>query len=367
MPHPRDAFEAPHLLVIGTGDSGSMALAAAREAGADAIGIDLRQPEAALPDGAHGGVRAWGLFGDGTVACSTARGTRRLQPRAIIVATGAIDLPLPLPGWERAGVAGAFGGARNLPAGSQVAVFRGPHAGMAVRQPDLGHLDVVADIDLASTGPVSIDGSDNVTSVTVDGQMIPTRNVLLDNGLQPENVLARMAGVPTIFSAGAGGDVIGSGLIVALQGTLLTVVGDAAGISAEAEASLAEARRAGLQLAEVILGGSIPVSIGDQSSWPEGGAPMLPSQVTDDTLLCPDEGVTGGMAREAVARGATTVNDVKRRTRAAMATCQGRDCLWSIRALLAEADRAWTVPMTGRPPATGITVAELAGLVTGTR
>src|SRR5688500_14282840 len=112
MPHPVDVFDAPDLLVIGTGDSGSMALAAAREAGVDAVGIDLRQPEAVLPDGAHGGVRAWGIFGDGTVAYSTAAGTRRLQPRAIIVATGAIDLPLPLPGWERPGVAGAFGGAR---------------------------------------------------------------------------------------------------------------------------------------------------------------------------------------------------------------------------------------------------------------
>jgi hypothetical protein len=48
-----------------------------------------------------------------------------------------------------------------------------------------------------------------------------------------------------------------------------------------------------------------------------------------------------------------------------MAVCQGRDCLWSIRALLAEADRAWTVPMTARPPATGISVEELAELVTG--
>jgi NAD(P)H-nitrite reductase large subunit len=90
---------------------------------------------------------------------------------------------------------------------------------------------------------------------------------------------------------------------------------------------------------------------------------MLPKQATDATLICPDEGVTIGMVREAIARGATTVNDVKRRTRAAMATCQGRDCLWSIRALLAEAGRDWETPMTARPPATGITVGELAGLV----
>ncbi len=367
MPPSNDRFGDPDLLVIGTGTMGAAALAAARERGVAAIGVDLRQPPASALDGVHGGVRAWGLFGDGTVACSTADGTLRLQPRAIIVATGAIDLPLPLPGWQRAGVAGAYAGSRKLSSGTQVAVVRGPHAGLAGRAPDLEHLDVVADIDLASAGSVSIDGGDSVASITADGEATPTEHVLLDNGLQPENLLARMAGVPTVFSAEGGGDVIGLGLVVALQGALMTVVGDAAGISGDREATLAEARRAGEQFAEVILGSPLPVSIGEPSSWPEGGVPTLPAQVTDDALLCPDEGVTIGAAREAIARGATTVNDVKRRTRAAMATCQGRDCLWSIRALLAEAGRDWIVPMTARPPATGITVAELAGLVSPER
>jgi bacterioferritin-associated ferredoxin len=330
----------------------------------DAVGVDRHQHQSGLFDGARAGVRAWGIFGDGTVALSTRRGTRRLTPRAIAVATGATDLPLPLPGWHRAGVHGAFAGARELPAGTRVVVLRGPHAGLAGRHPDLDHLDVDADLDLATAGAVSIDGGDKVTAVTINGDAIPTDHVLLDNGLQPENVLARMAGMPTVFSADAGGDAIERGSVVALQGSLLTVIGDAAGIAVDQSAETATAHRAGEQLAEVILGGPIPVSIGEpRPRWLEGGAPVLPAQVTDDTLICPDEGVTVGAVREAIARGATTVNDVKRRTRAAMATCQGRDCLWSIRALLADAGRSWQAPMTARPPATGITIAELAGLV----
>jgi bacterioferritin-associated ferredoxin len=325
------------------------------------MGTDRRAEVAAGSDP----IRAWGIFGDGTVACSSGPRALRLKPRAIIVATGATDLPLPLPGWEREGVDGAFAGSATLPDGTPVVVVRGPHAGVAGREPDLEHLDVVADIDLSSSGPVTIDGGDRVSSVTVDGHTVATSRVLLNNGLQPENVLARMAGAPTVFSAEAGGDAIPPGAIVALQGALLTVVGDAAGIARDRETAQAGAQRAGARLAEVILGGPIPVSVADAApEWPRGGTPSLPAQAMDDTLLCPEEGVTIGMVREAIARGATTVNDVKRRTRAAMGTCQGRDCLWSIRALLAEAGRSWETPMTARPPATGITVAELAGLVT---
>lgn len=364
MPQPTDHFDAPDLLVIGLGDTGAAALRAAREAGGRATGIERRPAPEGDDDGARHGVRAWGIFGDGTVACSSSQGTLRLKPRAVIVATGATDLPLPLPGWEREGVSGAFAGARTLPEGTPVVVLRGPHAGLEGRSPELDRLEVIEDVDLASGDSVTIDGGDRVTSVTIGGRVVPASHVLLDNGLQSENVLARMTGVPTVFSASAGGDTVEPGAIAALQGTLLTVIGDAAGIAGDQDAILREARRAGQQLAEVILGGPIPVSVsGAPPAWTEGGTPTLPSQTTDDTLVCPDEGVTVGMVREAIARGATTVNDVKRRTRAAMATCQGRDCLWSIRALLAESDRAWTVPMTARPPATGISVAELAGLV----
>ncbi len=354
----------PDVLVVGLGTTGRIALDAAREVGFNAVGIDRSSPPTS------GGVercfyntRAWGVFPDGTVVCASPVWNQRCHAGAIIIATGGIDLPLPIPGWHLNGVIGAWRGARSLEAGTEVVVLRGPHAGLGGRAPDLSHLTIVADTSLASGSPVVINGEGTVRSVTIGENIVRTSVVLLDNGLQPENVLARMTGLPTLFSASAGGDVIVPGSVIAAQGTLLSVVGDAAGISNDEEATNTAAYETGRLLAERTRGGPIPVSIPRcRPPWEPGGFPELPRQTTDDTLACPDEGITIGMVREAIAHGATTVNDVKRRTRAAMAVCQGRDCLWTIRALLAEAERAYATPMTARPPVVGITVGELAAL-----
>lgn len=364
MPTNDDILASPELLVIGLGRTGSAALTGAREAGVNAVGIDRGEaPAAGGEPGCLYGVRAWGVFGDGTVVCATDTGNRRCHPRAAILSTGAIDLPLPLPGWHLAGVTGIWRGARALGAGEQVVVIRGPHAGNSGRSPELGHLVVTREIDLSDGMPVALTGESAVEAVIAGDDTIPARHVLLDNGLQPENTLARMTGLPTSFSVEAGGDVVVPGSIVAARGTLLVVVGDASGIGGDPELTVREARETGSLLAESIRGGRIPVAIPNvRPAWTRGGTPLLPSQTTDDTLLCPDEGITVGMAREAIRRGATTVNDVKRRTRAAMAVCQGRDCLWTIRALLAEAGRDYISPMTARPPVLGITVGELAAL-----
>jgi hypothetical protein len=367
VPQTGDRITAPDLLVIGLGATGVAALEAARQAGVVATGIDLRpEPSRGAEPQCHYGTRAWGVFGDGTVVCARNDRAFRCHARAVIIATGAIDLPLHITGWHLEGVTGAWRAARDLEDGAEVVVLRGPHAGLGGRRPDLGRFDLTVDHDLTDGSPVTLNGDAAVASVTIGGRTVGARHVLLDNGLQPENTLARMTGLPTVFAAEAGGDVSLPGSIFAARGTLLAVIGDAAGISGDESATLHEARETARLLAESILGGPIPVSIPDsRPAWATGGTPVLPAQATDDTLLCPDEGVTVGMAREAIHRGATTVNDVKRRTRAAMATCQGRDCLWTIRALLAEAGRDHTVPMTARPPVAGITIGELASLGTG--
>jgi NAD(P)H-nitrite reductase large subunit len=297
------------------------------------------------------------------VVCASPDWNRRCHAGAIVIATGGIDLPLPIPGWHLSGVMGAWRGALDLEPGTEVVLLRGPHTGLGGRVPDLDHLNIVLNANLASTDEVTIHGDERVDSVTIGSRTVPASAVLLDNGLQPENTLARMTGLPNHFSAAAGGDVIVPGSVIAAQGTLLSVVGDAAGIGNDDVTTYSAAYETGRLLAERTQGGPIPVSIPKcRPPWDGGGTPLLPRQTTDDTLACPDEGITIGMVREAIARGATTVNDVKRRTRAAMASCQGRDCLWTVRALLAEADRAYTTPMTARPPVVGITVGELASL-----
>lgn len=356
--------ESPDMLVIGLGTTGKAALDAARATGAKAIGVD-RGPG---PDDDTSGccihdTCAWGIFSDGTVVLALASEQSRCRPRAIIVATGSLGLPLPIPGWELEGVTGAHRASERLPAGSRVVVLRGPHARLGTREPDLSGFDVLADYGLAGDPPVAISGMERVESITIGDERLTPDFVLLDNGIQPENVLARMTGLPTTFSTPAGGDVIVPGTVIAADSSLLSVVGDASGIHTDREETIREAEETGRTLAESLLDGRIPVStLSHRRSWPTRRAPILPSQITDETLVCPAEGVTVTMVHEAIANGATTVNDVKRRTRAAMASCQGRDCLWTIRAMLAEAGRDWETPMTARPPAVGITLQELAAI-----
>jgi bacterioferritin-associated ferredoxin len=75
--------------------------------------------------------------------------------------------------------------------------------------------------------------------------------------------------------------------------------------------------------------------------------------------------VTDEQVREAIALGATTMNDIKRRTRAGFGLCQGVYCVPAITAMLAEATGRpveTLAPMTSRPPARLLTLAELESL-----
>src|SRR5438105_6765361 len=55
----------------------------------------------------------WGLSPDGTVFVSSAGGTRAYAPRKLVLATGAYEWALPIPGWTLPGVTTA-GGAQAL-------------------------------------------------------------------------------------------------------------------------------------------------------------------------------------------------------------------------------------------------------------
>jgi bacterioferritin-associated ferredoxin len=81
-------------------------------------------------------------------------------------------------------------------------------------------------------------------------------------------------------------------------------------------------------------------------------------------FICRCEEITLVDLEGAIAGGARTINDVKRRTRAGMGVCQGAYCLEHVAALVS--DRTGTpiefvVPMTARPPARWITLSALAG------
>ena len=80
-------------------------------------------------------------------------------------------------------------------------------------------------------------------------------------------------------------------------------------------------------------------------------------------FVCRCEEIDADELRRAIAAGARTINDVKRRTRAGMGICQGVYCLEHVATLLAEETggaRDVVLPMTARPPARLITVGSLA-------
>lgn len=82
------------------------------------------------------------------------------------------------------------------------------------------------------------------------------------------------------------------------------------------------------------------------------------------TLLCRCEEVGSDEIVAALAAGATTLNDVKRRTRAGMGACQGVYCLPAIAGMVAEATGIpieRVEPMTARPPVRPIPLEALAG------
>lgn len=83
------------------------------------------------------------------------------------------------------------------------------------------------------------------------------------------------------------------------------------------------------------------------------------------TLVCRCEEVLSKEIVAALAAGAMTVDDVKRRTRAGMGPCQGIFCIPFIAAMVAQATRMpfdRVAPMTARAPVRPIRLEALADL-----
>jgi NAD(P)H-nitrite reductase large subunit len=83
------------------------------------------------------------------------------------------------------------------------------------------------------------------------------------------------------------------------------------------------------------------------------------------TMVCRCEEVTVADIRRAFAEGSSTINDVKRRTRAGMGICQGIYCTRTIAEMMTKemgASLDDIVPMTARPPARVIPLSALAKL-----
>jgi bacterioferritin-associated ferredoxin len=82
-----------------------------------------------------------------------------------------------------------------------------------------------------------------------------------------------------------------------------------------------------------------------------------------DPIICRCEGVRLGQIQAAIHQhGTTTVNQVKKLTRAGMGPCQGRTCARIVETILAAAGRApaGTEPYQARPPVRSLALGALA-------
>lgn len=318
--------------------------------------------------------------------CNGAAGT--LPYDALILATGATDRIMPLPGWTLPGVF-TLGGAQVIlkdqgcAIGSRV-VFLGssPLLFLAALQYKSFGASVAAVVDttpftaklaawrdlaasprtlarglmyraklraagipiLEGATPVAIEGGDRVEAVRLHGsggheQVIPCDAVAYGYGLKPETQLAELAGArfrfDTVFRMWLP-EVDADGR----AGPDLYLAGDGAAIGGADAAEASGALAAHALLADMGQPGSEPErqrlrrqverlrrfqrGLARAFAWPATYAAALP----DETIACRCEAVTVGEIRAAIRAplGPREANRVKAITRCGMGRCQGRFC-----------------------------------------
>jgi D-hydroxyproline dehydrogenase subunit alpha len=404
------------ILVVGGGVAGLSAAIAAAEAGASVTLLDERhapggqfaKPLAsshadAAPDrqfrlgadlharAGRAGVRlendagVWGAFAPDEIAAVVRGRSITYHPCRLILATGAHEAPVPIPGWTLPGVMTTGGlqtlvrtqrvspGQRVLIAGSgplnlqlacellaggvtPVAVLEAaPRPGLAdwrdlVRMarsaPDLTRDGWTMLRRLRRAGvPVlwgtvldRLDGNDRVRTAIAAGHRFDVDVVALNMGFQPEVNLARALGVPHRFvDRGAGYLATATDREGRTALPCVFAAGDGA-VPGGARVAQARGRLAGLAAAREI-GFTAPVDAAalaaltraetfQDALWRVFAAPPIP--VADETIVCRCEDVTAARLRAEVASGLTSLPALKKATRAGMGRCQGRFCAATI-------------------------------------
>jgi len=408
------------VLVIGGGAAGLNAAIAAREAGAEVLLLDERKvpggqyfkqssdPETVPmdPQQAQGqtlvqaaraagteilsGVEVWGAFDTGEsgpeIMAADATHVYALTPRALIVATGAYERPLMIPGWTLPGVMtvgaaqtlwrsyGALPGKRvavfgNGPLNAQVALelaqggadvaFLAEAAPGAHKRPRAAARMLRADpalsikglrmlLDLRRRGitlrnatmPVGIESTQDALKVSYTGPRgegsLVVDTICMNFGFQPQNEILRLLGAKLHF------DPRFAQLRPERSQTCETsvpgvyAVGDCCGLGG-APAAAVEGRIAGRAAAGQTAPTKAQIkaqtktlarhSAFQDALWQLYEAPLpVLDDLAPDTLVCRCEEVTKATLDAALADGLTDVGAVKRATRIGMGRCQGRYC-----------------------------------------
>lgn len=371
------------VLVIGAGPAGVEAALAWKARGndvllvdeQDAVGGSLRWTLQAVMPGHSSGIAwaedaaarlaaagvqvqlntiVWGMFPDNVVAISQADTSTTLQASTTIVATGGTDRVSAFPGWELPGVITATAARRLLHLhrvlpGDRVAVIGSGWLADAVSE-DISRCGGTVVARAPGVTDVAVSGTTQAETIVIGDTATAVDTVVIALGMQPDPELALHRSPETAWNAATQAPLPrrdGRGQ-TSVPG--LYVCGAAAGaalpsIAAQDGAATAAASDAMLDI------------------WLQ--TPVRAEHASDDVVLCRCEQITAGAVRQALRENATTLNDVKRRTRAGMGLCQGCFCMPAVaRLLLDEAgvDPETIEPMTARPPARALPLRSLARL-----
>jgi thioredoxin reductase/bacterioferritin-associated ferredoxin len=381
-----------------------------------------------LASGAHyvPGATVWNLTREREIGVSVAGAARMLTAERVILATGALERPFPIPGWTLPGVMTAGAGQILLkssglvPDGRTVIAGRGPLLWLIAWQ----YLNAGACIDAiletaGANGPAAwrhvpefltspylikglrlllavrrrvrvvsgvvdlrAEGNGRVEAVayrTARGseQRLPVDNLFLHQGVVPNVNLAMAAGVEHRWDAG---QLCWTPVLDAEGGSAIpgvAIAGDGAGIGG-AEAAPARGALAGLAAVRALRPGvralTPEAAVRARLKRVLRGRAFLDAyyqpaaqfrRPSGDTLVCRCEEVTAGQIAETVALGCTGPNQMKAFLRCGMGPCQGRLCGLTVTELIAQA-RDVAPQEVGyyrlRPPVKPITLAELAAL-----
>lgn len=395
--HDEEVDLQPDVVVVGGGLAGLSAATAAARTGASTLLLDDRerhiepgeQPQDAFesPVGEHMRVAVsagavvrldtsvWGCFAGLTLAATDRFHTFTLKPSRLILATGSHDFPLFFPGSSLPGV---VLGSRILGESEFVDDMGGQRfaiIGLSDEAESVCKAILAANGNIVaratSDAHLRAEGRERVEALWIGEYRVPCDMIVLA-GRQAESELARMAGCRVTYYPSVGFIPV---LDACRQSTIaeIFVAGDAAK-PCGAEVAIAEGHLAGIAAAASI--GACSASHVDSarnalSSIAPGRLGTLSMnralafQIDDEMVICPCETVNAGTVRSAIQDGASSINDVKRRTRAGMGFCRGVGCLAPIAHLLhVDGNVAYDniAPMTARPPASSISLGQLAAL-----